>query len=129
MTTIKDLIENEELMDDIVEDLDDIPDETEVFYSVWALGHDKNNDPTDDEVLVGEFTDPDAAVEYARNLTLEQVNELGFGEPCCDTVFFTVEVETVIGDPEDEDGGTMNLGTVYARDLWLDEAVCDTDGI
>lgn len=130
MATIKDLYENEELMENIVEDLDDLPEETEVFYSVWALGHDKNNDPTDDEVLVGEFTDPDAAVEYARNLTLEQVNELGFGEPCVNTVFFTVEVETVVGDPYDEDGGTVNLGTVFARDLWIEcESICDTDGI
>ena len=130
MTTIKDLIENEELMDNIVEDLDDLPEETEVFYAVWALGHDKNNDPTDDEVLVGEFTDPDAAVEYARNITLEQVHEFGFGEPCANTVYFSVEVETVVGDPYDEDGGTLNLGTVYTQDLWLDaEAVCDTDGI
>ena len=129
MATIRDLFENEELMNNIVEDLDDIPDETEVFYAVWALGHDKNSDPTDDEVLVGEFTDPDAAVECARNITIDQVNEFGFGEPCENTIYFSVEVETVIGDPDDEDGGTMNIGTVYTRDLWLDEAVCDTDGI
>ena len=34
--------------------------------------------------------------------------------------YFSIEVETVVGDPDDEDGGTMNIGTVYQRDLWID---------
>ena len=120
MSTVKDLLENEELLENIVEDLEELSEDTEVFYSVWALGYDKNKEVTDDEVLVGEFTDPDAAVEYAEQVTLEQVNELGFGDPDPKTVYFSIEVETVVGDPDDEDGGTMNIGTVYQRDLWID---------
>ncbi len=120
MSTIKDLFENEELVENIVEDLEEVPEDAEVFYSVWALGYDKNNEVTDDEVVVGEFTNPDAAVEYADKVTLEQVNEMGFGDPDPNTVYFSIEVETVIGDPDDEDGGTLNIGTIYRRDLWID---------
>jgi hypothetical protein len=49
-----------------------------------------------------------------------QITEMGFGEPDPDTVYFSIEVETVIGDPDDEDGGTINIGTIYKRDLWLE---------
>lgn len=121
MTTIKDLFENEELMESIVEDIEDIPEDTEVFYSVWALGCDSQAEPTDDEVLIGEFTDPDEAIKCAKSATFEIIKELGFGEVDSNTVYFSVEVETVIADPDDEDGGTMNIGTVYQRDLWIDE--------
>jgi hypothetical protein len=120
MCTVKDLFENEELMNNIVEDIEDIPEDTEVFYAVWALGCNSEADPTDDEVLVGEFTDPDAAVEYAKQVTFETINEMGFGEPDPDTVYFSIDVETVVGNPDDEDGGTMNIGTIYQRDLWID---------
>ena len=118
MTTIKDLFENEELMDNIVEDIEDLPKDAEVFYAVWALGYNKFNDTTDDEVLVGEFTDPDDAIEYAENVTLDLIKEMGFGKPNPETVYFSIEVETVVEDPEDE--GTMNIGTIYSRELWLD---------
>lgn len=131
MTTVKDLFENEELMNSIVEDIEDIPEDTEVFYSVWALGRNDNDGPTDDEVLVGEFTDPDEAVAYAEKVTLDTINEMGYGAADDNTAYFSIEVETVIADPDDEDGGTMNIGTVYQRDLWLDgsgEDAPDYDG-
>jgi len=122
---VKELFENKELMNSIVEDIEDIPEDTEVFYAVWALGRDSNDEPTDDEVLIGEFTDPDAAVEYAKKVTIEQINEMGFGKPDPDTVCFSIEVETVIADPDDEDGGTMNIGSIYQSCLWLD-GDCDS---
>lgn len=120
MFTAKDLFENKELMNNIVEDIEDIPEDTEVFYAVWALGCNSEADPTDDEVLVGEFTDPDDAIAYAKKVTFETINEMGFGEPDPDTVYFSIDVETVVGNPDDEDGGTMNIGTIYQRDLWID---------
>jgi hypothetical protein len=120
MMTVKELFENEELMHNIVEEIEEIPADTEVFYAVWALGHNDNDGPTEDEVLVGEFTDPDEAVAYAEKVTLDTINEMGYGNADTNTAYFSVEVETVIADPDDEDGGTMNIGTVYSRDLWLD---------
>lgn len=117
---VKELFENEELMNNIVEDIDDIPADTEVFYAVWALGRNEDDTPTDDEVLVGEFTDPDEAIKLAEKTTIVEVNELGYGEPDSNTTHFSIEVETVVADPEDENGGTMNIGTIYSRDLWID---------
>jgi hypothetical protein len=120
MSTIKDLYNNEELLNNIVEDIDDIPEDAEVLYAVWALGYNKDDDITDTEVLVGEFTNPDEAVACAENLTIKAIDELGYEKPDNDTAYFSVEVETVVGDPDDEDGGTMNIGTVYQRNLWID---------
>lgn len=120
MSTIKDLYNNEELLTNIVEDIDDIPEDAEVLYAVWALGYNKDEDITDTEILVGEFTNPDEAVACAENLTIKAIDELGCEKPDNDTAYFSVEVETVVGDPDDEDGGTMNVGTIYKRDLWID---------
>ena len=115
---VKELLENDELMESIVEDIDDIPEDSEVTYEVWALGYNEDEDCTDDEVLVGEFTDPDEAIAYAEKVNLEKIKELGYGEADPNTAYFSIEVETVVDDPEDE--GTMNLGSVYTRELWLD---------
>ena len=120
MMTVKDLFENEELMKNIVEDMDEIPESAEVLYSVWALGHDSDDEPTNTEYLIGEFDNPDAAVECAEQVTAtEMINELGQIQSD-GTAYFSIEVETVVGNPEDEDGGTMNIGTIYKRDLWID---------
>ena len=40
---VKELFENEELMNNIVEDIEDIPEDSEVTYEVWALGYDKED--------------------------------------------------------------------------------------
>lgn len=118
--TIKNLFENEELLKDIVEDIDDIPEDAEVLYAVWALGCDNEYEPTDAEYLIGEFTDPDEAVKCAKEFTLEKFNA-EYEKPCTDTAYLSIEVETVVGDPDDEDGGTMNIGTVYSKVIWLVE--------
>lgn len=120
MSTIKDLFENEELMNNIVEDLEDFPEDTPVGYEVWALGYsgDEDASPTEDEVLVGEFLDPEEAIAFAEKVNFEIINELGEGELDSNTAYFSIEVETVVEDPDGE--GTLNLGSVYQRELWLD---------
>lgn len=121
MLTVKDLFENEELMENIVEDLDDLPEETEVIYAVWAIGYDKDDEITDHEYLIREFNDLDEALTVADGFTLEKLIE-EFGEQSDSaTAYFSIEVETVVADPADEDGCTMNLGTVYHRELQLDK--------
>lgn len=116
--TVKEMLTNPDVVENIVEDLTEIPEDTEVTYEVWALGCTVDEDVTDDEVLLGEFTDPDSAVAYAETATLDMIKELGYGEVDPETAYFSIEVETVVDDPEDE--GTMNIGTIYSRDLWLD---------
>lgn len=121
MSSVKDLFENEKLMTTIIEELEEIPEDAEVFYAVWALGYDNKANFTNDEILIGEFTDPDVASEYAKKVTLETLTELGFKDLGSDVIYFSIEVETVIGDPEDEDGGTMNIGTIYHRNIYVVE--------
>ena len=115
---IKELFENEELMENIVEDIEDIPEDTKVTYEVWALGYTCAEEMTDAELLVGEFDDPDAAIACAEKVSFKSLREAGYEEPDEETVYFSIEVETVVEDPEDE--GTINLGSVYQRELWID---------
>lgn len=120
MITIKDLFNNEEFMNSIVEDIEDLPEDSEVLYAVWALGCDIEDEPTDAEYLIGEFTDPDEAVKCAKEFTLEKFNA-EYEKPHADTAYLSIEVETVVNDPDDEDGGTMNIGTICSRVLWLND--------
>ncbi len=117
---VKELFENEELMESIVEDISEIPEDSEVTYEVWALGYDKDDNPTDAEMLIGEFADPDEAVNCAEKLTLADV-VFNDDTPECELKVplghISVEVETVVPD---EDDSTMNVGSIYKRDLWLD---------
>ena len=110
-------LKNSDLIESIVEDLDDLPDDAEVSYEVWALGYDKEADSTEAEYLIGDFTDLDAAMLCAKNFTLETFMA-EYEKPEYDTAYLSIEVETVVPDPEEE--GTMNLGTIYSRELWLD---------
>ena len=128
MLTVKDLFENEELMKNIVEDIDDVPEDTEVSYAVWALIYDKDDDCVS-SFLTEEFADPDAAISYADNFSLEEFQRETPGmPPLYDFARITLEVETVICDPDDEDGGTMNIGTVYYKDVWTgDDYVAEED--
>lgn len=117
---VKDLFENKELMNNIVEDIEDIPEDTEVTYEVWALSRTDCGESTEEDVLLGEFADPDMAIACAEAATLDQVKkELGYRGPKPDTAYFSIEVETVVLDPDDEDFGTMNIGTIYSCDLWV----------
>lgn len=128
--TIQDLINNEEFVQQIVEDITEIPEDTEVSYEVWASGYNFNNEITDANTFMKDFKDPDEAIDYAKQLTLvdiieqdakdcgnEKIKELN-----TEIAYISVEVETVI---EDEDDSTMNIGTIYKRDLWLDDEYSD----
>jgi hypothetical protein len=114
---VKELFENKELMNSIVEDIEDIPEDSEVSYCVWGICYDEDDDCID-SYFIREFVDPDEAVEYAKGLTPEVFNA-EYEKPDSNTVRLALEVETVVADPEDDDC-TMNVGTVYQRDLWID---------
>lgn len=116
--TVKDLFENEELMNNIVEDIEDIPADAEVTYGVWALCYDEDGDCVD-SYFIEEFANPDEAVACAKDFSLEAFNQ-DYTASAYGTVRLSIEVETVVVDPEDEDGGTMNIGTIYHRDILLE---------
>jgi hypothetical protein len=116
---VKELLTNKELMDSIVEDIEDFPEDSEVTYEVWALGYTEGGESTEEDVLVDVFLDAEAdpakAVACAKNVTLDQLKDILDRAPKSETAYFSIEVETVVEDPEDE--GTMNIGTIYQREL------------
>ena len=120
MNTIKELMNDVELMQNIVEDLEDYPEDTKVCYEVWALGYNSDGEITDDGMLLKDFNDPDEAVTYASKLELADIVELA-EDPTIETVdkdiaFLSIEVETVICDFENEDCA-VNVGTIYKKDI------------
>ena len=117
-----------EFLKDFAEDFGVLEDPA-ITYEVWALGYSIDNEPTDDEVLVGEFTDPDEAIKYAEKTTIEAISEFGFGTPDPNTVYFSVEVETVVADPDDEDGGTINIGTIYRKAINIEPDMENPDPV
>lgn len=127
MTNVKDLMNNEELMQYIMEDLEDFPAGFPITYEVWALGYDHFEAITDSELLLAEFSDPDKAVEYAKQITLADIVHKASEEDTgmeynININHISVEVETVLSDPNDEFvGGTINIGSIYKKEISLYE--------
>jgi hypothetical protein len=121
INTVKDFMENEELNQFVTEDLEDFEDDTVVTYEVWAIGYDEDDAVTDTDLYLGEFNDPDQAVDVAKKLTLSDIIQRASEEdnvvPDEPVSRISIEVETVI---ENEESETMNVGTIYKRDLWID---------
>jgi hypothetical protein len=122
INTVKDLMENEEFSRFVTEDLEDFEEDVSVRYELWAIGYDTNDRITDAELFLGEFTDPDKTIEKAKNLSFSDVIQLAAEEACVipdePIAYLSIEVETVI---EDDNVGTMNIGTIFRRELWVDE--------
>lgn len=119
----KELITNEELVNDIAEGLEDFPQGSEAKYDLWVIGKDCKNEAVA-ELFIYEFDAPEDAVAKAEAVDIKFVEEQ-LEQPVlyyCDENnidHFSVEIETVITDPEDDDS-TINIGTIYRRDLYLD---------
>lgn len=121
--TVKEIMENEELAVHIAEDIEDFPEDTPVSYAVWAIGYANGSEVTDTDMFIKEFSDPDEAVEFAKKLTLADIvhqaaEEHTEAEPTENVSSISIEVETVIEDTENDE--TMNIGTIYKRELWID---------
>lgn len=121
MSTVKDLFENEDLMNVLVEDIEDFPEEANVQYAVWALGYDEDDEITDAEFLIGEFDDPDDAIACANELTFDALDK-DFEIPSY-VAHFSIEVETVVEVLDDEDKSFMNVGTIYRKELKVESHV------
>lgn len=128
--TVKNLMNDEELMSYVTEDLEDFEEDTPVTYEVWAIGYDENRAVTDVDMWLTEFEDPDKAVEYAKQVTLADVihqaskNDSN-AEAVVNIAYISIEVETVIADYD----GTMNVGTIFRKELCIDESEDDDNDI
>lgn len=131
VNTVKELMEDKDLMRYVTEYLDDFADDTVVTYEVWAIGYDEHGAITDTDMYITESEDPDVAIEKAKALTLadiiHQASEEDNGtEPISSVTCISIEVETVV---DDEEEGTMNVGTIYKRDIWLDGEYDDEEDV
>lgn len=129
INTVQDLMNDEELSSYVTEDLEDFDDTAVVTYAIWAIGYDADSYITDTEMYLGEFADPDLAVEKAKALTLADIINLASeeddgSEPNEDVAYVTIEVETVV---DDEEEGSMNVGTIFKKDIWLCEEPDDEE--
>lgn len=127
MSTVKDLMNNEELVRDITEDLEDFADDASVTYEVWTMGYNDNDMITDTEMFVASFVDPDEAVKCAKNLTLADIVQQASIEDndkelLVNISYISVEVETVVTN---DDEGSMNIGTIYKKEIYLEDVVED----
>jgi hypothetical protein len=125
----KKLTEMNELVTNIISEMSEVPEDSELTYEVWALGYDE--DITEVEILLGSFEDPDVAVQYASIVQLADIEEVirenYLDEYMLDGLtYLSIEVETVIACEDDD--STMNVGTVYNRTIQLktDEDLCIT---
>lgn len=129
INTVQDLMNDEELSSYVTEDLEDFDNTAVVTYAIWAIGYDVDSCITDTEMYLGEFADPDLAVEKAKALTLADIIHLAAeeddgSEPNEDVAYVTIEVETVV---DDEEEGSMNVGTIFKKDIWLYEEPDDEE--
>lgn len=126
--TIHDIENCNELINNIIEDISEIPEDTVISYDVWAIGYVGDDNITDSELLLDTFENPDSAVNYAKSLVLADILDLAkednYTGPEPNIDYISIEVETVVPD---EDGGTMNIGTIYKKVLWTDSAHDNTD--
>lgn len=131
VNTVKALSEDKDLMQFVTEDLEDFDETAEVTYAVWAIGYDADSVITDTDMLIGEFIDPDMAIEKAKAVTLADIihqaaDEHDGSEPADNVAYISIEVETVV---DDEEEGTMNIGTIYKRELWIDGEYGDEEAV
>ena len=121
----EELITNQEIVNNLADSLEDIPQDYSAKYALWVIGLDEENDPMYD-LFIYEFDTPEEAVNKAEGIDLKFIEEQT-EQPIlffCDNNnidHFSIEVETVVLDPDDEEGGTMNIGTIYRRELLVYE--------
>lgn len=115
--TIKDLLNDQSLLNSIVEDLEDFPVESKVTYEVWALGYTKDGSPLDYCYRLGEFEDIESAVTFVNKVHLSFIRAKGPADLPKDISQFSLEVETTVEDPFGFPGDTVNIGTVYQKSI------------
>ena len=105
---------------EFVDELDEAQVNTDVTYEVWAVGYDEDGNNTGVDLFIDKFEDPNEAVDYASEITFSDVIHFAAEEDFDDTAYsvsyVAIEVETVICD---EDGNTVNAGTIYRNRLKL----------
>ena len=101
------------------DDFVDIDFTDESSYEVWAVGY--NGDESNAEMFINKFDDPDDAVEFADNITISDIINIDadrfMSTDTNDEISrISVEIETITLT----DDSSVDIMTVYKRDLWVD---------
>lgn len=115
------MLNNEAIKENFdVEEIEDFEANEEITYLVCALGYSEDDEPTDCEVYLKEFEDPDEAIAYAKTVDLIAILQCAAEQKAdiSETAYFSLEVETVV-ECEDPEDGTENIDTVFQRDIWI----------
>ena len=124
MNNIEEMFTNNEIVNNIADSLGDFPQSSSAKYALWIISRSTNEEPTD-EFFIYEFDTPEEAINKAEDINfkfIEEQLESSVLYYCSENEIshFSIEVETVVPDPDDEDS-TINIGTIYRRELRLDE--------
>lgn len=122
MSNVKDLFENKELMDSIVDEIDDTSvEDAEVKYEVWAVAYDAENNPTDEDIFIHAFDNPHEALMFANKVNIETMNSLGiFLRENLEAKYFTIEIASAVNVCNDSEDEYVIVGSTAVRELWLD---------
>ena len=110
---------NENVKDNFdIEELEDFEANEEITYLVCALGYDEDDEPTDCEVYLKEFADPDEAIAFAKEVDLAVLLQFAAEQKAdiTETAYFSLEVETVV-ECEDPEDGTENIDTIWEAQI------------
>ena len=116
----KDLITNPEFVEVIAESLEDFSQGSLAKYELWIIGYNLDNEPVS-ELFVYAFDDPEEAITKAETIDtkfIEEQTEMSITDyyNSHEIERISVEVETTIEDVDD-----LSAGTIYKRELLLDE--------
>ena len=116
----KDLITNPEFAEVIAESLEDFSQDSLAKYELWIIGYNLDNEPVS-ELFVYAFDDPEEAITKAETIDtkfIEEQTEMSIADyyNSHEIERISVEVETTIEDADD-----LSAGTIYKRELLLDE--------
>lgn len=93
--------------------VDEIPDYdlTKADYQVWAVGYTLEGNVLDYENLLASFKDPDKAIEYVKQLDVEDVTR----DIPEEVEVLVIQVETVV----EIEGIDQNVGVLFEEDICL----------
>lgn len=84
-------------------------------YQLWVFKYDKDQNILDDNIMLGEFKTPDAAITKAKELV---INSKAMMKLVTDESYYLqVEVETVV----DTGDGEENVGTIFQENIQMKE--------
>lgn len=131
MTNVKELFENKELMDSIVDEIDDTSVESaKVKYEVWAVSYDSENNPTDEDIFIHAFENPHEALMFANKVDIETLASLGiFISDNLEASYFTIDIASAVSVGNDFDGEYVIVGSTAVKELLLDKEENDVVAI